>query len=110
MSEAILVKGSYSESNTRTLVFKEVKIPVDSWTEIPNFNPSSKDNVYKYYATGVCTGLTDNFIPEVIFSTDDAVSGIFGPTCESGTNSITIYAKSIPETEITFMVKGTEVL
>lgn len=102
MSEAILVKGSYSESNTKTLVFKEVKIPTSAWEKY-----ITKDDVYIYRATAVCTGLTNDYIPEVIFDMADATSGDFAPVCESGTGAITIYARKIPEKEISFTVKAT---
>lgn len=105
MSEAILVKGSYSESNTKTLVFKEVKIPTSAWEKYIT-NPT-KDDVYIYRATAVCTGLTSDYIPEVIFDMANATSGDFAPVCESGTGAITIYARKIPEKEISFTVKAT---
>ena len=55
---------------------------------------------YPYYADIACSGVTENYYPEVIFYPDDAVSGYFAPICESVTGTVRIFASDIPEEAI----------
>lgn len=105
MAEAILVKGGYSESNTKTISLDNVKIAVNAW-KLDDSPTKSPD--YPYTAPATIPGMTENYIPDVVFGITDAISGNYAPVCKSAADSVYIYAKEIPETEITLLtVKGT---
>ena len=107
MAEAILVKGGYSESNTKTLLFENVIVPNDSNTWKEDTSPT-KSADYPYKGTVTCAGMTDKYIPEVVFGINDAISGNFAPICDSGTDVVYIFAKNIPESSITIAsIRGT---
>lgn len=56
---------------------------------------------YGYKAVVTCTGVTSTMLSEVTFSTVEADSGNYARVCLSGTNTVTIYAKAVPLTDIT---------
>lgn len=100
MANAILVKGSYSESNTKTLFFNDMSVAKSDWVEAKD-----KSNDYVYSADIECEGITADYMPSVVFGIVEATSGNYAPICNSGVNEkgngiVTIYAKQIPESDI----------
>ena len=96
MANAILVKGSYSESNTKTLFFNDRSVAKSAWKE-----SKDKSTDYIYSADIECKGITADYMPSVVFGIVEATSGNFAPICNSGDGVVTIYAKQIPESDIT---------
>ena len=95
MSEAILVKSNY----TGAVIVKNYTILVDEW-ELDSQSPEG----YPYKGTISIADITEEHIPEVILSLEDAVSGNFAPVCKSSDFYIYIWASSIPDHEITIPV------
>lgn len=98
MAEAILVKGGYSESNTKTLLFENTIVAISDW------NDNTEYSEYPYKASIACEGVTENHSPEVVFSMNDATSGNFAPICDSAQNVVYIWAIKKPESEITIPI------
>lgn len=95
MADAILVKTSYNESNTKTLLFSNKVVQLSTWVDDETYTD------YPYKADITCDGMTANHTPEIVFSLTDATSGDFAPVCNSGTNKVTIWAKRYPDGDIT---------
>lgn len=55
---------------------------------------------YPYKANIAVSGVTSSMYAEVIFNPDDAASGNFATICYTGTDIITIYANSVPDSAI----------
>ena len=84
-----------NELSNTILSFKDVEVPISS------FVSDSTYPQYPYKAELSCPGVTSNYVPEIMFGLADAVTGIFSPIAESGTDTVTIYASSIPSSIIT---------
>lgn len=56
---------------------------------------------FKYKAIITCNGITADYIAEVIFNVDDAMSGNYAPVTLTGANTVTIYAVEVPTSAIT---------
>ncbi len=55
---------------------------------------------FKYKAIITCNGITADYIAEVIFNVDDAMSGNYAPVTLTGVNTVTIYAVEVPTSAI----------
>ena len=53
-------------------------------------------NEFPYKASIALTNVTSSMLPEVVFSTADAISGIFSPVVESYNGGVYIYSSDIP--------------
>ena len=53
-------------------------------------------NEFPYKASIALTNVTSSMLPEVVFSTSDAISGIFSPVVESYNGGVYIYSSDIP--------------
>lgn len=81
--------------NLRPLIFKNVVLNRGS------FEPNSAFENYGYKGTVNLEGCTEAMTANVIFDFDDAASGNFHPCCNVVLNGLEIWAKEIPETDIT---------
>lgn len=59
----------------------------------PTFAADSTYADYAYKGTIAVPGATSAMRPEVVFGLTEALSGNYAPICESGTDSVYIYAK-----------------
>lgn len=100
MGNAILVKSGYNESNTKTITRNNVKVPVSSWAE-DKTGDNYRFESYPYKADITVEGITTEYLPNVIFGMNEAISGKFAPICESGAGIVSIWAQEIPTSEIT---------
>lgn len=80
------------------LIFEDVYVASSAFTEDAAYAG------YPYKADITCEGVTADYIPDVIFSNEDVLSGMLAPSAEAGSNIVTIYASEIPETPITIPV------
>ena len=78
----------------RVLTFTNVSVATSKWRE------SGRGDDYLYKATISCEGVTASYMPNVAFSITDAISGNFAPCATSGENTVLIWAKKIPESDI----------
>lgn len=63
------------------------------------FSSDSTYSSYPYRASVTVTGATANSFADVVFSDEQAKSGIYAPFCVTGTNVVYIYARSNPGTQ-----------
>lgn len=90
------VNGTALSSNIVTrLMFSNVSVATSAWV-----SDSTYDD-YDYKAVLSTANVTAAMVPEVIFDPDDAASGNFAPVAVSGSGSVTIFAKEVPEATIT---------
>ena len=73
----------------------------------PLFVADSTYNDYPYKAMFTCPGVRENMMPLVVFNPNDA--GRFAPIAATSLNTVTIYAKIIPDNDITIPVIRVEV-
>ena len=59
----------------------------------PVFVADNTYSSYDYKGTITVAGATASMRPEVVFGLTEALSGDYAPICESGTDSVYIYAK-----------------
>lgn len=62
------------------------------------------DNTYSgygYKSSITCSGVTADYKPDVIFAPTEATNGNYAPVALTGTNSVTIYSKAVPGSNIT---------
>ena len=78
-----------------TKIFTSCTVATTAWTASVTYAS------FPYQATITCTGVTTDYIPEVTFAPDDAISGNFAPVAASTSNGVIIYAKEVPEASIT---------
>lgn len=75
--------------------FTDITVATSAW------GTSTLYTGYPYRAAITCTGITDSWMPEVIFNPSEATSGNFAPVATSATDIVYIYAKVKPTTDIT---------
>ena len=73
-----------------TIVFSNIS--VDTTT----FESDETYTDYPYKAELKCNGVTSDYVPMVNLGMTDAISGNYAPICESGENTVTIYAVEVP--------------
>lgn len=73
--------------------FGPVQIPVSAWVE------EETEDSYRYAAIVPVDGCTSDNVPIVTFSDKDVDN--FYPICESGNNTVMVYAVDIPDDTIT---------
>lgn len=89
------VEEQVSGLKKHLLVFKNKVIETSSFVSDTTYTD------YPYKADIQCTGVTSEYVPEVTFSLEDAISGKFAPVVSSDVNTVTIYAKEVPSASIT---------
>ena len=85
-------------AQNKPLVFKDKVVAASA------FVSDSTYSQYPYKANVTCTGVTADYVPDVTFYVDDAISGVFAHVSESGTNLVSIYATVIPSSSITIPI------
>lgn len=78
----------------QVLVFNDVSVTVDSWTEDTTYED------YPYKADVACDGVTAEHKPDVTFDVAEAISGVYAPVAVTGSGVVSIYASEIPESAI----------
>ena len=90
------VNGNALSSDIVTrLIFTNVSVATSAWTSDSTYTD------YDYKAVISTSNVTASMIPEVVFDPDDATSGNLAPVADSGSGSVTIYAKEVPSSSIT---------
>lgn len=77
-----------------TIIVNNTTVSVSAWS-----SDSTVD--YPWKANVAVSGATTSYVADVYFSLADASGGNFAPTCETGTNTVTIRAMEKPSTTIT---------
>ena len=77
------------------LTFANKTVSVSSWAS------SSTYANYPYAAAISCSGVTADYVADVVFSPDDADGGNFAPVALTGSGTVTIYAVEKPTSTVT---------
>ena len=77
------------------LTFANKTVSVSSWAS------SSTYANYPYAAAISCSGVTTDYVADVVFSPDDADGGNFAPVALTGSGTVTIYAVEKPTSTVT---------
>lgn len=88
-------KETADAAEIRKLQFNNTVVAVAAFAE----NYVNED--FPYRAAIALEGVQNTMIPEVIFSLNDAVSGLFASAAESYNGGIYIYASEVPEADVT---------
>ena len=78
----------------KKLQFNNATVPVS------NFVDDTTYEEYPFRASVALEGVLSSMIPEVIFSLQDATSGLFAPVAESYNGGVHLYATAAPETDL----------
>lgn len=73
------------------LIFKDMVVPVSAWIADSTY----KTEGFGYSADIICQGVTEEYVPEVIFSVADAACGNFSSNSATFENVVRIYAKDV---------------
>jgi len=88
--------ASHSHSGyAQLLTFANKTVSVSSWAS------SSTYANYPYAAVISCSGVTADYVADVVFSPDDADGGNFAPVALTGSGTVTIYAVEKPTSTVT---------
>ena len=88
--------ASHSHSGyAQLLTFANKTVSVSSWAS------SSTYANYPYAAAISCSGVTADYVADVVFSPDDADGGNFAPVALTGSGTVTIYAVEKPTSTVT---------
>lgn len=78
-------------ADVKILAFSDLAVEPEDWQEDVTY----KD--FPYRAAAVCPGVGENFIPNVTFSLEDALSNCYAPVARSFAGGVYIYADEIPK-------------
>lgn len=84
-----------ADVNAAVTLKQNISISTSAWTTDTTY----KD--YPYKANIPVTGCTKDYIPDVVLSLVDAISGNFAPIADSYAGGVYIYAKEKPTAEMT---------
>lgn len=79
----------------QVLVFQNISVAASAWGSDSTYTD------YPFSATVTATGVTADYLPEVIFGAVEAAGGSFAPVALSGAGTVKIYAKAKPTAAIT---------
>lgn len=95
------VVGEASEATAASLdrlilIFSNVTVPISAWSE----DAEEIFEGFPYVADIALDGMTPSHVPDVIFSIEDAESGLYSALCESRAGSVRIWASAVPEGDL----------
>lgn len=76
-------------------IFSGVSVATSAWAS------DSTYAAYPYAASIACSGVTESYVPEVVFGAVEAASGNFAQVALSGSGTVKIYATTKPTAAIT---------
>lgn len=79
----------------QVLMFQNISVAASVWGSDATYTD------YPFSATVSATGVTADYLPEVIFGAVEAAGGSFAPVALSGAGTVKIYAKAKPTATIT---------
>jgi hypothetical protein len=97
-----LINSQASNSTDKPLIFTNVTATFTTNSDIAYSD-------YDYKAVLTCLGVTASMLATVIFSEEQATSGNYALTCESGINSVTIYSNDDTSITIPTIIAGTPI-
>lgn len=77
------------------IIFSNKTVAVDDWADDETYSD------FPFKANIACSGVTSDYVAEVIFNVTDVISGIFAPVNETGAGVISIWASEKPSDTIT---------
>ena len=77
------------------LTFTNKSVATSAWAS----NTTYAD--YPYRAAVACSGVTADMFAEVVLAPEDATSGNFAPVCDTYAGGVYLYAKAVPDADIT---------
>lgn len=81
------------EAVAQVLTFKNVSVPISAWE-------SGGHPDYPFYADIACQGVTEEYVPNVVFGVEDAASGNFCPVSMTYSKVVRIFIKEAPTSVI----------
>ena len=88
--------ASHSHSGyAQLLVFANKTVSTSSWAS------SAAYTGYPFAASISCSGVTSDYVADVVFSPSDADGGNFAPVAVTGSGTVTIYAVEKPSSTVT---------
>ena len=76
------------------LTFTNKTVTTSDWEEDETYPD------FPYKASITCTGVTADYLAQVIFNVDEVISGIYAPVNETGAGVVNIWASELPEADI----------
>ena len=93
-AQGVVLKGMVDNTNARVLVFSNKGVATSAFVSDATYAD------YPYKADIACVGVTSDYVPEVNFDVDEAISGKFAPVAITGTDVVTIFASEVPASAI----------
>ena len=93
--KAAAVTRAKLAADVAVLAFENVEIQPSAWQADETYAE------YPFRAAVALSGVTANFVPDVVFSPDDSMSNIFAPISESYDGGVYIYANESPAEAVT---------
>lgn len=83
------------DNAAQRIIFSNKTVEVDDWNDDETYSD------FPFKANIACSGVTADYVAEVIFNVTDVISGIFAPVNETGAGIISIWASEKPSDTIT---------
>lgn len=85
--------GTWAEADV-SKSFTNITISTSTWTADTTYTD------YPYKTNITCSGVDSTYSSQVIFGCEDATGGNFAPINDTTENTVTVYAKEIPENNV----------
>lgn len=93
--KASAVTRSKLGADAAVLAFENVEIQPSSWQADETYAE------YPFRAAVTLSGVTENFVPDIVLSPEDALSNVFAPIADSYSGGVYLYANEAPAGTIT---------
>ena len=98
-------KVVYCGGKLKTLGGEAVKLRATSVSVAPAaFTEDTTNGEYPYRAAIEIPGATADMRPDVVFSLEEILNGMFAPVCESYDGGVHIFASAVPDAGITIPI------
>lgn len=88
--KAASVTRSKLGADAAVLAFENVEIQPSAWQADETYSE------YPFRAAVTLSGVTENFVPDIVLSPEDALSNVFAPVADSYSGGVYLYANEAP--------------
>lgn len=81
--------------DAKVLAFENVEIQPSAWQADETYAE------YPFRAAVTLSGVTENFVPDIVLSPEDALSNVFAPIADSYSGGVYMYANEAPASTVT---------
>ena len=81
--------------DAKVLAFEDVEIQPSAWQADETYAE------YPFRAAVTLSGVTENFVPDIVLSPEDALSNVFAPIADSYSGGVYLYANEAPAGTVT---------